>query len=122
MSTIQTRDITISFDFDDTLSKTEVQKIARGLLKDKYNVIITTSRSESKDNSDLEDVAEAVGISSINYTNYEDKHIHLKSSDVDVHIDNDKVELFLLQHYTNVVPVDVNSKDWFLMLNELLDR
>lgn len=122
MSIIQTKDITISFDFDDTLSEIEVQKIARDLVKDKYNVIITTSRSESKDNSDLEDVAGNIGISIVNYTNYEDKHIHLKGREVDVHIDNDKVELFLLQQYTNIVPVDVKNKDWVFMLNELLDR
>lgn len=122
MSTIQTKDITISFDFDDTLSIAEVQKIARGLINDKYNVIITTSRSSEKDNSDLEDVAECIGITDISYTNYEDKHISLKNKDVDIHIDNDRVELFLLQQYTSIVPVDVNNKDWVLMLNELLDR
>ncbi len=122
MSIIQTKDITISFDFDDTLSNVEVQKIARGLVKDKYNVIITTSRGGEKDNSDLEDVAEALGINSVKYTNYEDKHIHLKGKGVDIHVDNDRVELFLLQQYTNIVPVDVKNKDWIFMLNELLDR
>lgn len=122
MNTIQTKDITISFDFDSTLSDFEVQKVARGLLNDGYNIIVTTSRSEERDNTDLEEVVDNVGIDSVTYTNHNDKHIYLKDSDVDVHVDDDKVELFLLQQYTSVVPIDVKNSDWVFMLNELLDR
>jgi len=120
MTVIQTKDITISFDFDSTLSVFKTQKVARDLINKGYNVVITTSRADWRDNSDLEEVAENLGITSISYTNHNDKHIHLKDTNTDIHIDDDEVELFLLQQYTTVVPIDVNIDNWDLMLNELL--
>ncbi len=120
MNTIQTKDVTISFDFDETLSKPDVQEVAKSLIERGYNVIITTTRLDSKNNSDLDNVADFLGIKSVTYTNYEDKHLHLRDKGVDIHIDNDKIELFLIQQYTKVEPIDVNNKNWVFLLNELL--
>jgi len=55
--------ITVSFDFDSTLDRDEVQEMAQHLIEGGNNVWITTTRSGHKtDNSDILDVAHRIGI------------------------------------------------------------
>lgn len=115
-------DIVISFDFDDTLSLPSVQEVARVLISEGYSVVIVTSRKELSNNSDVYEIAKELDISNVTFTNHEKKCYYLSTSNVDVHIDNDKIELVAIQRFSNVAIVDVTSSEWELMLNQLLDR
>ena len=91
----------ISFDFDDTLSLPEVQKIAKTLVDKGYDVWVTTARSPKSslmyNNKEVEEVCQNVGIplDKIRYTNLKPKHLFLKG--FDVHVDNDPKEIVGIQ-------------------------
>lgn len=87
----------ISFDFDDTLSLPEVQKIAKRFVDDGNDVWVTTARNPKSsiiyDNTDVEEVCQKIGIplEKIRYTNLKPKYLFLKN--YDLHIDNDPREI-----------------------------
>ena len=91
----------ISFDFDDTLSLPEVQKIAKTLVDKGYDVWVTTARSPKSslmyNNKEVEEVCQNVGIplDKIRYANLKPKYLFLKS--YDVHVDNDPKEIVGIQ-------------------------
>jgi hypothetical protein len=84
----------VSFDYDNTLERFEVQQIALAFLKTNAEVWIVTSRHEkSLNNSVLLATADAIGIprSRILFTNYELKADYLDS--FTIHFDDDVVEI-----------------------------
>ena len=91
----------ISFDFDDTLSLPEVQKIAKSYIDKGYDVWVTTARSPESsltcDNTEVEEVCDRIGIplEKIRYTNQKPKYLFLK--DYDIHVDNDPQEIIGIQ-------------------------
>lgn len=102
----------ISFDFDSTLSKPCIQRFAKNLIKQGFDVWIITSRCLTGygilyDNSDLFLVAENIGIRRENiiftHANYKYKFI---TDDFLIHIDDDIHEL---EKITNVKTVNVND-------------
>ncbi|WP_062055698.1 hypothetical protein [Aquimarina longa] len=90
----------ISFDFDNTLEKPEIQKIAKGFIEKGHEVWITSSRKIIGDQTrvihkDIFDVAIRLGIgSNIQLTNYQDKFNYL--SGFDIHLDDDKEQIDLI--------------------------
>ena len=98
----------VSFDFDSTLSRKDVQEYAKELIQRGFEVIITTSRSVSdlsnytikgirseNMNEDLYKVADDVGIPRYNifFTEMEDKVEHLNENEIIFHLDDDVYEI-----------------------------
>ncbi len=105
-------DIRISFDFDDTLSLPSVQKVAKDLIRVGFDVIIVTSRRSDSENSDIQEVAQDLGIDSVFYTDYDLKFTWLKALMCDIHIDNDRNELMHISRFSDVVGIDVTNESW----------
>jgi hypothetical protein len=97
----------VSFDFDHTLSRKDVQTFAKQLVDDGHEVWIVTSRfsdeaaKEKKwhwiegQNQKLFDVAEDCGIKkeNIQFTCMESKSVFLKDKGFIFHLDDDDIEL-----------------------------
>lgn len=104
----------VSFDFDGTLSRIDVQEFAKTLIDDGLDVWICTSRLcpekalNNKWNDDLFKVANELGIpkSNIIFTNYEDKAAHL-TEDFIWHLDDDWIELDEINRQKKTVGVSV---------------
>ena len=95
----------VSFDFDSTLSRSKVQKIASAHIVRGDDVIITTTRIEEYNNDDLYDVASLVGISrdKIFFTNAKDKYTFV--ADCDIHYDDDNYEVMLINKKTKCLGI-----------------
>ena len=106
----------ISFDFDNTLSRSDCQLLAANLKSFGHNICITTTRRTTGhglmfDNTDLFEVADRIGIENITFTEGENKKDYLISQGVNLHVDDDRFELELLKD-TSIIPVLVNSSFW----------
>lgn len=109
--------IKISFDFDGTLSKGEVQKFCKKLMRKGYEIWITTSRSHRYDDrdNDLFQVADKLRIQRdrITFTgNYRSKAEWLLSKDFICHIDDDSYELDAISNNYSTTGVCVKSPTW----------
>lgn len=121
----------VSFDFDHTLSRKDVQVFAKQLVDDGHEVWIVTSRfsdeaaKEKKwhwiegQNQKLFDVAEECGIKkeNIQFTCMESKSLFLKDKGFIFHLDDDDIELMDIldnNRYTgdNCFPVHVEHFEW----------
>jgi hypothetical protein len=121
----------VSFDFDHTLSRKDVQVFAKELVNDGHEVWIVTSRfsdevaKEKKwhwiegQNQKLFDVAEECGIKkeNIQFTCMESKSLFLKDKGFIFHLDDDDIELMDIldnNRYTgdNCFPVHVEHFEW----------
>lgn len=105
----------VSFDFDSTLTESDVQKLAKELLSLNYDVYIVTSRVDDvyakemnwwwveKQNKQLYDLAEELGIKRENivFTQYIDKIEYLKDKNFIFHIDDDIEEIDLINDSTD---------------------
>jgi hypothetical protein len=95
----------ISFDFDSTLSRKDIQEMAKIFIKSGHDVFITTSRPEFVDpkvgwnNDILFEIADSVGIKQerIRFTSYVDKFEFLE--DFDIHFDDDIIEIELINEH-----------------------
>lgn len=112
----------VSFDFDSTLSKRNIQAIAKRFIKAGDDVYITTTRLEYKkgmdvkfSNTNLFLIAEKLGIpkENIRFTNYEDKVGYLEN--FDIHFDDDPHEIDLITRSNlKCLGILVNYKDYSL--------
>jgi hypothetical protein len=117
----------VSFDFDSTLDREDVQDFARDLIKRGFDVWITTSRIDTEsalkngwwwvksNNEQLYEVAEECGIriKNIQFTAMRDKIEVLKDRNFLFHLDDDEVELDLIRNSgDSCVPVWVELKNW----------
>lgn len=94
----------ISFDFDSTLTREDIQELAHDLISRGHEVYITTSRHQdwkwkgvnSEFNKDLYEVADKLGIDfdRVRFTNMEDKVGYLDG--FDMHFDDDEYEINLI--------------------------
>ena len=128
----------VSFDFDDTLSRPDVQKFAKELVDQGYDVWIVTSRCATepalakgwywieKQNQQLYDVAEECGIprDKIIFTEHIDKIIYLNGKNFLFHLDDDEHELILIMESKDPCrPLNVDHFEWkencLEILNEL---
>jgi hypothetical protein len=117
----------VSFDFDSTLDREDVQEFAKLLIDSGYEVWITTSRFDTKtalekgwwwvekNNQDLYRVADDCGIpkENIAFTAMIDKIKFLKGKDFLFHLDDDDLELEMIEESDdNCIGVWVEKKDW----------
>ena len=117
----------VSFDFDGTLSRKDVQEYAKSLVSKGYDVWIVTSRIATepalkkgwhwieRQNKELYDVAEKVGISKdkIVFTEFVDKIEFLKDKGFIFHIDDDVDELMaILKSKDGCRTVNVDHFEW----------
>lgn len=116
---IENKDITISFDFDGTLSLPSVQDIASEIVKQGYNVIVITTRHSKYLNQDLIKIIEKVGISKVIYTDGEKKMYYMDG--VDIHFDNDETELREISRSTYTEVINVTEKQWKITAQSLIN-
>lgn len=117
----------VSFDFDHTLSRKDVQSFAKELVNEGHEVWIVTSRfsdeaaKEKKwhwiegQNQKLFDVAEDCGIKKENiyFTCMESKSIFLKDKEFVFHLDDDDIELMdILETKDGCRPIHVDHFEW----------
>jgi hypothetical protein len=110
--------ITISIDFDGTLSLPEVQAYAKTLMDRGYKLMVLTTRYEKYLNQDLIKITKKLGINKVIYTNGEDKHYYIDG--IDLHLDNDERELRLISRYTGIEVINVTDKEWKETIENLL--
>lgn len=117
----------ISFDFDGTLSRKDVQEFAKRLIDLGHDIWITTSRTSTesaiskgwhwveKQNQELYDVAESVGIPTQNivFTELVKKIEFLKGKNFILHIDDDVDELMAIVESRDACkPINVDHFEW----------
>jgi len=117
----------VSFDFDGTLSRKDVQKFAKQLVDEGHEVWIVTSRFSDEaakeknwhwiegQNQKLFDVAEECGIKkeNIQFTCMESKSVFLKDKGFIFHLDDDDIELMdILETKDKCSPLHVDHFEW----------
>jgi hypothetical protein len=117
----------VSFDFDSTLSREDVQEFASELINLGFDVWIVTSRFSNeigeknnwpwiiKNNQELYDVCDKLNIlrENIVFTCMVDKIDFLKDKDFLFHLDDDELELeFIEESGDSCQGVWVELKDW----------
>ena len=118
----------ISFDFDGTLSRNDVQEYARELMLRGINVWICTSRTSPKNskegwNDDLFKVADDLGVSRdrIIFTNYANKSEFINNYNFIWHLDDCNVELDFINTETKTNGISVwGNTTWKRKCNKLL--
>ena len=124
----------VSFDFDSTLSRKDVQKFAKELIDKGIDVHIVTSRSSFKQldeegyNDDLYEVADNLQIKkeNIHFTQGEDKFkFFMINSDFLWHLDDDYYELKYIskyRRYYKTFPISVVSSNFKHKCYKLLNK
>lgn len=127
----------VSFDFDATLSRHDVQVYASGLVDDGHEVWIVTSRwdmnnldkrwKSKKDGTpwrhqDLFKVAEWCGIKKehIHFTNRAKKAKFLEDNDFIFHVDDNDLELIEIMKNGKVESINVDYFEWEHMCNDII--
>ena len=81
--------IKVSFDFDGTLTRPDVQAFAKELVKKGVEVWICTNRfQENSNNDDLIRIAKDVGVAHAKFCGYEDKYKFFKQHYFLFHLDD----------------------------------
>lgn len=127
----------VSFDFDGTLSRKDVQDFAKELIGKGIDVWIVTSRISTepalekgwnwieKQNDELYKVAESVGVvkDKIVFTEHIDKIVFLKDKNFVFHLDDDEHELILImESKDSCVPLNVGHFSWKENCLEVLNK
>jgi hypothetical protein len=117
----------VSFDFDGTLSRHDVQDYATKLVEDGHEVWIVTSRVNTENalakgwhwvkrqNQELYDVAGKCGIKveNIFFTEHTDKIVFIKDKGFLFHLDDDIDELVaIVESKDKCSPLNVNHFSW----------
>jgi hypothetical protein len=128
----------VSFDFDGTLSRHDVQVYASSLVDDGHEVWIVTSRwdldnldrrwkskktGEPWEHQDLFEVAEWCGIKKehIHFTNRKKKCQFLEDNQFVFHLDDDDLELIEIMKNNIVKSINVDYSDWKHECDELIN-
>lgn len=127
----------VSFDFDSTLSRKDVQSFAKELITLGHDVWIVTSRCATepalergwhwveRQNQELYDVAEEVGIpkDKIVFTEHVDKIKYLQGKDFTFHLDDDEFELMaILESKDTCKAINVEHFEWMETCKEVLKK
>ncbi len=127
----------VSFDFDGTLARKDVQDFAKELVNAGHDVWIVTSRVATepalkkgwhwieRQNQELYDVAESCGIprEKIVFTEHVDKIKYLEGKNFLFHLDDDEVELILIMESgDSCQPLNVNHFSWKENCLELINK
>jgi len=106
----------ISFDFDDTLSRKEIQNYAKELSERGYEIWICTTRytpEETGNQQDILEVAQALNIprERMIFTEWRDKYPYLEG--FILHLDDDFEELDMLNKNTKVIGISTwGTNNW----------
>jgi len=122
---------TVTFDFDNTLSRTDVQEYAKKLIGRGFNVWVLTSRYDDNhkhryqinpSNEDLYKVINALGIPKhkVRFMCMEEKYKYIEHTNIIWHLDDDDAEIFTINEYTKTIGVDVCHDDWEQQCEKLL--
>jgi hypothetical protein len=126
----------VSFDFDGTLSRKDVQVFAKRLVEEGHEVWIVTSRFDDKtgmesnwnwipkQNEKLFNVAQELGIpeSKIKFTNMVPKIDFLLGAGFSFHLDDDESELFdIFESKDGCQAINVGHSDWEYFCKEVLN-
>lgn len=126
----------MSFDFDSTMSRKDIQKYAKELIEEGHDVWIVTSRCATepslakgwhwveKQNQELYDVAESVGIprEKIVFTAHVDKIEYLQGKGFLFHIDDDSYELIeIVKSGDPCRVVNADHSDWLIHCKEIIN-
>jgi hypothetical protein len=124
----------VTFDFDSTASRKDVQEYIKELLSKDIDVWIVTSRYDdlhkhkyqfNANNDDLWKVVDEVGIPrwKVRFTNMEDKVQYLYNTNVIWHLDDDFYELTCIRNAKiPTIGIQVNSGSWKQKCNRLLNK
>lgn len=127
----------VSFDFDGTLARADVQRFAKKLVEQGYDVWIVTTRTSTEDivarnwtwclnqNEIVFKVAEECGIpkEKIVFTDHVDKINFLEGKDFLFHLDDDEDELIeILKSGDKCAPIHVDHFSWEENCMEILNK
>lgn len=127
----------VSFDFDATLSRKDVQQFAKSLVDKGHEVWIITSRFDDEtilergfvhakgQNKVLFDVASECGIKveNIKFTCMESKSEFIKGKGFSFHLDDDEYELMdILNTKDGCRPINVGYFEWEEACNEIINN
>ncbi len=124
--TIVSDKIRISFDYDGTLDQLRVQEVV-GILLEKYQndieIYIVTRRYQIEGEEVLQTCA-SLGLDDMNiiYTDRAFKYPTLINNNIDLHIDNDYIELYQIPLREEVNILIIYSEDWINKLFNYIDR
>lgn len=121
----------VTFDFDSTLSRQDVQDYAFSLIKKGFDVWVLTSRYDelhkhkyriNPTNEDLYKVTDKLQIprEKIRFTCMRDKAEYLFGTDVIWHLDDDFVEINNINRETETIGISVVSGGYKAKCNKLL--
>lgn len=121
----------VTFDFDSTLSRNDVQEYAKELINKGFDVWVLTSRYDelhkhrfkhNPTNSDLYKVTDRLGIPrwKIRFTCMRAKAEYLKDTNVIWHLDDDSFELNMINKETKTTGISVFG-NYKIKCNKLLN-
>lgn len=121
----------VTFDFDNTLSRKDVQAFAQQLIKKGIDVWVLTSRYDelhkhkyplNPQNNDLYKVINKLGIPKckVRFTCMRDKAEYLFGTNVIWHLDDEHIQLNKINKETNTKGISVNSPSYIGKCNKLL--
>lgn len=121
----------VTFDFDHTLSRKDVQEYVAEIMEKGVDVYVLTSRydelhkhkyPQNPNNHDLYLITTLLGIPrfKIRFTCMRDKSEYLKGTNVLLHLDDDSLELKRIQKETNTKAIQVNSSNWKQKCNKII--
>ena len=92
----------MSFDFDDTLSTSRGQELAKKYIDEGYEVYIITAR-QRQDSKAVYEVADELGIPHIRifFTNGKDKWNTIERLNIGIHYDNNPEQIRLINENTD---------------------
>lgn len=119
----------VSFDFDDTLDREDVQHIARQILTGTdIDVWVVTARLPDKKapldnwNEDLWFVCQNLGIpkSNVIFTSYSSKHEFFWEKHFLFHLDDDPEELRMIEAMTDTIAINSLEPTWKKQILKLI--
>jgi FMN phosphatase YigB (HAD superfamily) len=101
----------IGFDVDGTLyDRLDVQEFVKELIQLSYiEVWIVTTRLEDKDNNDIFELAESLGITNIHFTNMKWKFEFYKDEDFLFHVDDLQIEIEYILEKTDTIGFHISD-------------
>lgn len=129
----------VTFDYDSTLSRPDVQEYAKHLIDKGVDVWVVTSRydnlhlqryegiidKEHWNNDDLWKVVDEIGIPrwKVRFTNMEWKSLYLMGTKAIWHLDDDYKELYMIREAAiKTVGIQVNAGSWKRKCERLLNK
>lgn len=111
----------VSFDFDGTLTRPDVQRYAKRLIENNVEVYIVTARLSNNEapskrwNDDLYQIVDHIGLNreNIKFCGMSDKYHFFKDKDFIFHLDDDSIEVEFINEYTKAKGIMVfGNEQW----------